>query len=110
MDVAAAFQKQLEECLLKLARQLHERTHEDYLIIAGGVALNSVANGRIVRESGFKDLYVMPAAGDNGTAIGAAFYVYNGILGQPRAFVHDDPYVGTKYENSRVLKFLENSS
>ncbi len=107
LDVAAAFQKQLEECILKIARQLHERTHEDYLVVSGGVALNSVANGRLVRESGFKDLYVMPAAGDNGTAIGAAFYVCNSILGQPRAFVHDNPYVGTKYANSSVLKFLE---
>ncbi len=84
LDVAAAFQNQLEECMLKIACQLRERTQEDYLVIAGGVALNSVANGRLVRESGFKDLYVMPAAGDNGTAIGAAYFVYNKILGQPR--------------------------
>ena len=107
MDVAAAFQKQLEECLLKIARLLHERTKEDYLVIAGGVALNSVANGRLVRESGFKDLYVMPAAADNGTAIGAAFYVYNSILGQPRRYVHDNPYVGTEYANAAVQKMLE---
>jgi carbamoyltransferase len=107
LDVAAAFQKQLEECVLKIARQLHERTQEDYLVIAGGVALNSVANGRLVRESGFKDVYVMPAAGDNGTAIGAAYYVYNSILGQPRTYVHDNPYVGTEYENATIQKMLE---
>jgi carbamoyltransferase len=107
LDVAAAFQKQLEECMLKIARQLRERTREDYLVIAGGVALNSVANGRLVRESGFKDLYVMPAAGDNGTAIGAAYYVYNSILGQPRAYVHDNPFVGTGYVNSAIQKILE---
>jgi carbamoyltransferase len=56
-------------------------------------------NGRLVRESGFDDIYVMPAAGDNGTAIGAAYYVYNGLLENPRNFVHRDPYVGTEYSN-----------
>ena len=103
LDLAAAFQLHLEECMLKIARGLREKTKEDYLVISGGVSLNSVANGRIVRESGFKDLYVMPAAGDNGTAIGAAFYVYNSTLGNPRVFVHDNPYVGTCY-NDEYLK------
>jgi carbamoyltransferase len=107
LDVAAAFQKQLEECILKIARQLRERTQEDYLVISGGTSLNSVANGRLVRESGFKDVYVMPAAGDNGTAIGAAYYVYNSILGQPRAYVHDNPFVGTEYGNPAIQKILE---
>jgi carbamoyltransferase len=107
LDVAAAFQRQLEECMLKMARLLHERTLEDYLVIAGGVTLNSVANGRLVRESGFKDLYVMPAAGDNGTAIGAAFYVYNSILGKPRIYVHDNPFVGSEYTNSDIQKLLD---
>jgi carbamoyltransferase len=99
LDVAAAFQFHLEECMLRIARGLHKRTGEDYLVIAGGVALNSVANGRIVRESGFKDIYLMPAAGDNGTALGAAYYVYNCILKNKRGFVHKDPYVGTSYSN-----------
>ena len=90
-------QDQLEECVLKIARQLHERTKEDYLVISGGVALNSVTNGRLVRESGLEDLYVMPAAGDNGTAIGAAYYVYHSKLGHPRTYVHDNPFVGTEY-------------
>ena len=107
LDVAAAFQKQIEECLLKMARQLRERTQEEYLVFAGGVALNSVANGRLVRESGFRDVYVMPAAGDNGTAIGAAYYVYNGVLGQPRTYVHDNPFVGTGYGNAAIEKALE---
>jgi carbamoyltransferase len=107
LDVAAAFQKHLEECMLKIARQLRERTREDYLVIAGGVALNSVANGRLVRESGFRDLYVMPAAGDNGTAIGAAYYVYNSVLGQPRAFVHNDPFIGSGYADPVIQKILE---
>ncbi|NLX49650.1 MAG: carbamoyltransferase [Methanospirillum sp.] len=107
LDVAAAFQKQLEECLLKMARLLRERTGEEYLVFAGGVSLNSVANGRLVRESGFRDVYVMPAAGDNGTAIGAAYFVYNGVLGQPRTYVHDDPYVGTEHGNAEIQRVLE---
>lgn len=107
LDVAAAFQKQIEECLLKMARLLRERTGEEYLVFAGGVSLNSVANGRLVRESGFRDVYVMPAAGDNGTAIGAAYFVYNGVLGQPRTYVHDDPYVGTEHGNAEIKRVLE---
>jgi len=109
LDVAAAFQEQLEECLLKIARHLHRQTGEDYLVIAGGTALNSVANGRLVRESGFKDVYVMPAAGDNGTAIGAAYYVYNSILGKPRTFIHDNPFIGNEYSNPAIKKILEDS-
>jgi carbamoyltransferase len=107
LDVAAAFQVQLEECVLKMARILRERTKEEYLVISGGISLNSVTNGRLVRESGFKDLYVMPAAGDNGTAIGAAYYVYNSVLGQPRNFVHMDPYVGTEYSNADIERTIK---
>lgn len=107
LDVAAAFQLHLEECMLKLARGLHEKTGEDYLVLAGGVALNSVANGRIVRESGFKDIYLMPAAGDNGTALGAAYYLYNCVLKNKRGFVHTDPYVGPSYSNKDIEVILK---
>ncbi|WP_205511037.1 carbamoyltransferase family protein [Longitalea arenae] len=102
LDIAAAFQLHLEECMLTLTRGLHKKTGEDYLVLAGGVALNSVANGRIVRESGFKDIYLMPAAGDNGTALGAAYYLYNCILKNKRGFVHTDPYVGPGYSNKEI--------
>lgn len=107
MDVAAAFQRVLEECGLSLCQYLRKKTDAEYLVIAGGVALNSVMNGRIVRESGFKDLYVMPAAGDNGTALGAAYCVYNQILGQPRNFAHMNPYVGRHYSNEEVKAVLD---
>jgi carbamoyltransferase len=107
MDVAAAFQKVLEECGLSLCKFLQKQTDAEYLVIAGGVALNSVMNGRIVRESGFKDLYVMQAAGDNGTAIGAAYCVYNRILGKPRNFVHMNPYVGKQYSDEVVKLILD---
>lgn len=107
MDVAAAFQRVLEDKVLEICDILHEKTKADYLVISGGVSLNSVMNGRIVRESKFKDVYVMPAAGDNGTALGAAYYLYNGILNQPRNFVHDNPYVGTAYTNEEIEKVLK---
>lgn len=105
-DAAAAAQRVLEECGLQMARQLHERTGERHLVIAGGVALNSVMNGRILRETPFDDVYVMAAAGDNGTAIGAAFYLQHAILGRPREFVHLDPYVGTSYDNAQIRRVL----
>ena len=66
-------------------------------------------NGRIVRESKFKDVYVMPAAGDNGTAIGAAYYLYNGIFKKTRNFVHTNPYVGTSYTNEEIEKVLKDA-
>ena len=106
-DMAAAFQRVLEDRVLEICEILHQKTGAEYLVISGGVSLNSVMNGRIVRESKFKDVYVMPAAGDNGTAIGAAYYLYNGILGNKRNFVHLDPYVGTSYSNDEILKVLK---
>lgn len=106
-DVAAAGQRVLEECGLRMARQLHDRTGVRHLVMAGGVALNSVLNGRILRETPFEDVYVMAAAGDNGTSIGAAFYVEHAILGRSRRFVHLDPYLGTGYDNAWIRRVLD---
>ncbi len=106
-NVAAAFQKVLEDRVLEICNILHKKTQAAYLVISGGVSLNSVMNGRIVRESAFKDVYVMPAAGDNGTAIGAAYYLYNGIFNNPRTYVHNNPYVGTSYTNQEIKKVLD---
>lgn len=107
--MAAAFQKVLEDKVLEICDVLYQKTKSKYLIVSGGVALNSVMNGRIVRDSQFEDVYVMPAAGDNGTAIGAAFYLYNGILGLPRKFVHKNPFVGTIYSNTEIKKVIESA-
>ncbi len=107
LDMAAAFQRVLEDRALELCDVLHRKTRADYLVIAGGVSLNSVMNGRIIRESKFKDVYVMPAAGDNGTAIGAAYCLYNGRLGNTRNFVHSNPYVGNEYSNSEIIRLLK---
>jgi len=107
MDVAAAFQQVLEETALQICSILRKKTNAEYIVIAGGVALNSVMNGRIVRESGFKDAYIMPAAGDNGTSIGAAYYVYNHLLGKPRNYIHNNPFLGNEYTNDEIEAFLK---
>lgn len=107
LDVAAAAQRVLEDRILDMCDVLHTKTNADYLVMAGGVALNSVANGRVVRESKFKDVYVMPAAGDNGTGIGASYYVYNKVLGNKRNFIHSNPYIGTSYSNKNIHKTIK---
>ncbi|MCU7853091.1 MAG: carbamoyltransferase [Candidatus Thiodiazotropha sp. (ex Monitilora ramsayi)] len=106
-DVAAAFQKVLEDKVLQICRYLEKRTKADHIVLAGGVSLNSVMNGRILRETRFNDLYVMPAAGDNGTSIGAAYYVYHEILGNKKRFFHSNPYVGNHYHKEDVRRILE---
>lgn len=106
-DVAAAFQQVLEECALKIAAILKERTRSDYLVIAGGVALNSVMNGRLLREAGFRDVYIMPAAGDAGTAIGAAFTHYIRNLDGTRTWVHDNPFLGNAYSDIDIERELK---
>lgn len=106
-DVAAACQKVLEEKALEMCRILEKKSSADYLIIAGGVSLNSVMNGRILRETRFKDIYVMPAAGDNGTCIGAAYYVHNAVLKSTKRFLHNNPYLGTEYSNEQIEALLQ---
>jgi carbamoyltransferase len=96
-DVAAALQAVLEEAYLHLVRELEGRTRLQNLCLAGGVALNAVANGRIRPETGFDGLFVQPAAGDSGTAIGAAYWVWNQHLGRSRGFVMEHAYTGPQY-------------
>ncbi|MDX6470661.1 MAG: carbamoyltransferase, partial [Gaiellaceae bacterium] len=96
-DVAAALQLRLEEVYLHLADRLRARTGARNLCLAGGVALNAVANGRVVANGGFDRVYVPPAAGDAGTAVGAALHVWNHELGNPRGFAMRDAYTGPAY-------------
>lgn len=106
-DVAAAAQKVLEERVLEMCRILETRTDAEHVVIAGGVALNSVMNGRILRETRFKDVYVMPAAGDNGTSIGAAYYVHNVVHRSDKRYFHSNPYLGPEYSNDVIEALLE---
>ncbi|HEX9902486.1 MAG TPA: carbamoyltransferase [Acidobacteriota bacterium] len=109
-DVAASIQQVTEEVLLKLVRTLHRETGLTKLCLAGGVALNSVANGRILRETPFRELFIQPAAGDGGGALGAALYAHHGLLGKPRSFVLEHAYWGQEYPDREVKEFLEKNS
>jgi carbamoyltransferase len=106
-DVAASIQRVTEETILKMVRHLHETTGAENLCMAGGVALNSVANGRIIREGPFKSVFIQPAAGDGGGALGAALYAYHVLLNQPRRFVMEHAYWGAEYSPAQVHAFLE---
>jgi carbamoyltransferase len=106
-DMAASIQKVTEEIVLAMVRDLHRRTGMRNLCMAGGVALNCVANGRIVREGPFENLWVQPAAGDAGGALGAALFAYNTVLGKPRAFQMDHCYWGPQYSDETIRKYLD---
>jgi carbamoyltransferase len=105
-DIAASIQAVTEEAMLRMASALHRETGLTKLCMAGGVALNSVANGKILRETPFEQIYVHPAAGDSGGAIGAALYVYHSILGKPRSFVMDHAYYGQEHSAADIESFL----
>lgn len=106
-DIAASIQAVTEEALLKMATALHKETGLKTLCMAGGVALNSVANGKILRETPFEQIYVHPAAGDSGGAIGAALYAYHSILGKPRSFVMNHAYWGQEHSPADTETFLK---
>jgi len=106
-DIAASIQYVTEDTMLKMANHTYQRTGLKKLCMAGGVALNSVANGRILRETPFEDLWIQPAAGDSGGALGAALYVYHVLLGQPRKFVMEHAYWGQAYSSDEVQSAIE---
>jgi carbamoyltransferase len=106
-DIAASIQLVTEELLVHMAKRLHERTGQKNLCIAGGVGLNSVANARILRETPFEQLYVQPAAGDGGGALGAALWAYHTLLGHPRQFTMNHAYWGRSYSVGEVQQFLD---
>ena len=109
-DIAASIQRVTEDLLVGMAKNLNQRTGKKQLCIAGGVGLNSVANSRILRESGFEELYVQPAAGDGGGALGAALWAYNTLLGKPRTFRMDHAYWGRAYSPAEIGDFLTKNS
>jgi carbamoyltransferase len=108
-DIAASIQKATEEIVLNMARAVHNDTGLDKLCMAGGVALNSVANGRIIKETPFKEVFVQPAAGDGGGALGAALYAHHCVLGKPRAFRMDHAYWGKSYTDAAIGDFVRES-
>ena len=105
-DVAAALQARLGEVVLHLVGSFAARSGARNLCLAGGVALNAVANGRIRPETAFEELYAQPAAGDSGTAVGAAFHVWNEQLGGARGFVMDHASFGPAYDDRAIATAL----
>jgi carbamoyltransferase len=101
-SIAASLQAMYEEALFHLLRHVHERTGEPALCLAGGCALNAVANGKIFARTPFRDLYVPPAAGDAGGAVGAACVVWHRIAGRPRRWVMDHAYLGPAFDGDAV--------
>jgi carbamoyltransferase len=106
-DLAASLQKCLEKAYFHILRHLYEQTRCQDLCLAGGVALNSVANGLIFDETPFERVYTQPAAGDDGTALGVAYYIHHCVLGQPRRFIMDHAYTGREFTPEQILQSLE---
>ena len=111
MDIARSIQVVTEEIVLKLSRTIHKELDVDYLCLAGGVALNCVSNGRLLREGPFKDIWIQPAAGDAGGALGAALSVWHDYLDQPRQVNEKDSmrgsYLGPQYSTDEIKDYLD---
>jgi carbamoyltransferase len=115
MDLAQSIHKVTEEIILKIATTIHKELDVDYLCLAGGVALNCVANGLVLREGPFKDIWVQPAAGDSGGSLGAALSVWHEYLNNPRnAEDKNDSmqgsYLGKHFTNDEIKSYLDQVS
>ena len=108
-DIACSAQKALEDTAIYLVKTIHEMTGEENLCMAGGVAFNSVMNGRIFHETPFKRFYVQPAAGDAGCSLGAAMMVWHQKLGKPRGFEMKHAYYGPGFTDAECQKVLDES-
>lgn len=101
-DVAASLQAMLEEAEFSLVNKLQRETNQKALCMAGGVALNSAFNGKILPNTAFEDIYIHSAAGDAGTSLGVCYYIYHQVLGHPRVEVLDHAYTGSSYTNGTI--------
>jgi len=109
-NLASSLQARLEEVYLGMLKKLAESTGRKALCLAGGVAFNCVANGKIFEATPFEEVYVQPAAGDAGLAVGAAFHVWHQILGKPRSFVMDHAYWGPGYSCGEIRSAIDASN
>ena len=108
-DIAASLQLRLEEIAFHVLNRLHEQTGLTDLGLAGGVAYNSVMNGKILLHTPFRNVFVQPAAGDSGTAIGVCYHLHNQVLKQPRAEVMTGAFTGPEFKSDRIRKALDRS-
>jgi carbamoyltransferase len=109
MDLAFALQHRFEEIFFHLLNQLHERVPSEDLAMAGGCALNSVANGKLFDRTRFRRTYIQPAAGDEGLAIGAALHTYHSVLKQSRRHELKNSYLGPEFSESRIQSALQSA-
>ncbi len=111
MDIAASIQLVTEEIMMRCVRHVHAETGAKKLCLAGGVALNCVANGRILREGPFEELWIQPAAGDAGGALGAALFIWHQLLEKPRTTCRPDAQAGSllgpQFANEKIRSFLQ---
>ncbi|RPJ59989.1 MAG: hypothetical protein EHM23_12060 [Acidobacteria bacterium] len=111
MDLACSVQKVTEEVMLRMARHVHKETGMENLCLAGGVALNCVGNGRLLREGPFKRIWIQPAAGDAGGAVGVALLIHHKVLGHPRSVRPDDSmkgaYLGPAFSDTDIQEYLD---
>ncbi len=113
MDLAKSIQEVTEEVMLKIAQHVHKETGMENLVLAGGVALNCVANGRILREGPFKNVWVQPCAGDGGNALGATLFAWHQLLEQPRKpepMRQKASYLGPVYDDAKIQAYLDNNN
>jgi carbamoyltransferase len=108
-DIAASLQLRLEEIGFHILNHLYEKTKLPDLGLAGGVALNSVMNGKILLHTPFKRIFVQPAAGDNGTSVGVCYHIYNKLLNNPRTFIMEGAYTGPEFSNEEIELELKRS-
>jgi len=106
-DVAASIQKVTDVLMVRMANHLYEQTKLDQLCLAGGVALNCVANAKVLKQTPFKELFIQPAAGDAGGAVGTAYHIYNTLLGNDRNFVFGDVFLGPEFPETEIRDYLD---
>ncbi len=109
MDLAFAMQHRFEEVFFHLLNELHQRVPVEDLAMAGGCALNSVANGKLFRETPFRRTWIQPAAGDEGLAIGAALHTWHSVLKQPRRYVMKNSYLGPEFADAKIEADLKSA-
>ncbi len=106
-DVAASIQFVTDEIMVRMTTDLHKKTGCDNLCLAGGVALNCVSNSKVLASSGFKNMFIQPAAGDAGGSVGVAFYIYNTLLQKDRSYSWSHNFLGPDYSDEEIENVLQ---
>ncbi len=109
-DIAAALQLLTEEIIFKILNNLYSETKSDNLVMSGGVALNSMLNGKILKKTSFKNLWIQPASSDSGNSIGCALYTYNCVLGKKRDYVMEHAFLGPEHSDEEIKEVLEKNN